>query len=378
MFNQIASLAQDTDQMLCLTAKQLVQAGQFHQLFDLRLMQRRHELGIPLGEQAPLDELEESLRNKLEQAYLDACREVGNLLLEAGKTRDAWTYLRPAGDKAAMRLWLERAIPDDDSAEELIALALHEGIDPERGFAWLLARRGTCNAITELESTCGNLPVKDQVACAAVLVRHMHDELLGNLRGHLKRLKQDAPESSSISTLLEKNPKLLEEGAYHVDTSHLATTVRFARLLTEKSLLVMAIELADYGNCLAKDLQYPDSRPFEDTYPAHLLLFKATLNIEVDQAIEYFAAQAQAAVLEEEGASAVETYLILLERAGRTEQALNEYAKLVPANYTLSPYAPTLLHLAEVCHCWDRYLEICQQRDDIVGFAAGQIAKHEH
>jgi len=375
MFNKIDSQSDDTAQIFRNAAQQLAEAGKFHQLFDLRLMQRRHELGLSLSQNTALDDLEESLRTQLEEAYLEACREVGLLLLEAGNTRDAWTYLRPVGDKESMRRWLERAVPDEDSADELIALALHEGIDPERGFAWLLAQRGTCNAITELEGICGNLPLKDQIACATVLVRHMHEELLGNLRGHLARLEQDIPETTSISVLLKDNPKLLAEGGYHVDTSHLATTVRFARLLTEKNMLRLAIELADYGCQLAKDLQYPDTKPFEDTYPAHLLLFKATLNEEVDPARDYFAQQAHSAVIEEEGTVAIETYLILLERIGCPDQALEEYAKLVPTGCQLSPYAPSMLHLAEASLCWDRYLEICQQRDDVVGFTAGQVAK---
>ncbi len=370
------SLPRDTEQMFQQAAKQLVEAGRFHQLFDLRLMQRRHELGVSLSQNTALDDLEDSLRTQFEEAYLEACREVGQLLLEAGKTRDAWTYLRPVGDKAAMRRWLERVVPDEDSADDLIALALHEGIDPERGFAWLLAQRGTCNAITELEGICGSLPLKDQIACASVLVRHMHEELLGNLRGHMTRLELEVPESASISDLLKNNPKLLAEGGYHVDTSHLATTVRFARLLTETSLLRLAVELANYGCQLAKDLQYPDTKPFEDTYPAHLLLFKATLNEEVDQARDFFSQQAQVAVIEEEGTGAIETYLILLERIGCPEQALEDYAKLVPAGCALSPYAPTLMQLAEASNNWDRYLEICQQRDDVVGFAAGQVARH--
>jgi len=370
------SLPRDTELMFRQAAKQLVEAGRFHQLFDLRLLQRRHELGVSLSQNTALDEFEESLRAQLEEAYLEACREVGQLLLEAGKAQDAWTYLRPVGDKGSMRRWLERVVPDEDSADELIALALHEGIDPERGFAWLLAQRGTCNAITELEAMCGSLPVKDQIACATVLVRHMHEELLGNLRGHLTRLERDVPESASISDLLKSNPSLLEEGGYHVDTSHLATTVRFARLLTDTSLLRLAIELADYGRQLAKDLQYPDAKPFEETYPAHLLLFKATLHEEIDRARDYFSQQAQAAVIEEEGTGAIETYLILLERIGSSEQALEEYAKLVPVGCVLSPYAPPLLRLAEASHCWDRYLEICEQRDDLVGFAAGQVARH--
>ncbi len=375
MFEKIASQAHDADSMFQHAAKQLVEAGRFHQLFDLRLLQRRHALGVPLSQETVLDELEESLRVQLEEAYLGACREVGQLLLEAGRIRDAWTYLRPAGDKTLMRRCLERAVPDEDSADELIALALHEGIDPERGFAWLLAQRGTCNAITELEGICGSLPVKDQVACATVLVRHMHEELLNNLKGHLARLDPDATQAESLSQLLADHPKLLEEGGYHVDTSHLATTVRFARLLTEPDLLQMAVELADYGSRLAKDLQYPDSPPFEETYPAHLLLFRATLHEEVDQALDYFRQQAHSVAIENHGMSAIETYLILLERLGRSELALDEYATLVAADCPLSPYAPSLLRLAQSCGCWDRYLEICEQRGDVVGFAAGQLSK---
>jgi len=284
-------------------------------------------------------------------------------------------YLQPAGEKAAMRRWLERAVPDEDVADELIELALHEAIDPERGFAWLLGQRGTCNAITELEALCGRLPLKDQRACTAVLVRHMHEELLSNLRGHLERLEQPAPDEDSISRLLADHPALLDEGAYHIDTSHLATTVRLARLLTDRSLLLMAVELAEYGSKLSQDLQYPDQPPFEDLYPTHLLLFRATLGEEVDQALDYFGQRARTVEVKQYGATAIETYLILLERTGRAERALDEYASLVPANSSLSPYAPTLLQLAQVSGRWDRYLEICQARHDVVGFVAGQISQ---
>lgn len=375
MFDEIAALSHDAEQMFRQAAKQLVEAGQFHQLFDLRLMQRRHELGAPLDRETVLDDLDQPLRQRLEAAYVDACREVGQLLLEAGRASDAWTYLQPACEKPLLQSWLAQVVPTEESADELIELALHQGVDPERGFAWLLARRGTCNSITDLESMCGSLPVKDQIACTAVLIRHLYKELLGNVRGHLERLGQDVPESASLSELLVAHPDLVDEGAYHIDTSHLATTVRFARLITEPALLQLSIELANYGSHLAKDLQYPDRVPFEDTYPAHLLLFRATLNQDVDQALEYFARCADEVEIDEHGTGAIETYLILLERVGRTDVALDEYARLVPDNYSLSPYAPTLVQLAKLSNRWDRYLEICEQRADLVGFAAGQLSK---
>ncbi len=375
MFDEIAALSHDAGQMFRQAAKQLVEARQFHQLFDLRLMQRRHELGVSLDREAVLDDLDQPLRHRLEEAYLDACREVGQLLLEAGRASDAWTYLRPACEKSLLQNWLAQVVPTEESADELIELALHQGVDPERGFAWLLARRGTCNSITDLESMCGSLPLKDQIACTTVLVRHLHKELHDNVRGHLERLERDVPESASLSELLGAHPDLMAEGAYHIDTSHLATTVRFSRLITEPALLRLSIELADYGRHLTKDLQYPDSMPFEDAYPTHLLFFRATLNQEVDQALEYFGRRAEEVEIDAHGTGTIETYLILLDRVGRADEALDEYARLVPANYSLSPYAPTLVQLAKSSGRWDRYLEICEQRADLVGFAVGQLSK---
>jgi hypothetical protein len=274
-----------------------------------------------------------------------------------------------------VRRWLERAVPDDQRADELIELALYEGIDPERGYAWLLARRGTCNAVTELEAMRGGLSVANQTACAAVLMRHMHAELLGNLRGHLERLGESVPSGESIAQLLSDVPALLSEGAFHIDTSHLATTVRFARLLTEPALLEQAIELAEYGSRLAADLQYPDEAPFEDLYQTHLLLFRASLGREVETTLEYFGKRARETASEVQNTSAVEAYLVLLERTGHAQQALDEYAAFVPTDCPLSPYAPTLLHLAQSSGGWDRYFEICRQRNDVVGFAAGQLSQ---
>jgi hypothetical protein len=372
MFDKIAALANSPDEMFQQAARQLVEAGQLHRLFDLRLMQRRHDLGLPLGQDSVLDELEDSLLERLEKGYLDACREVGQLFLEAGQPREAWRYLRPTGERKAVRRWLERAVPDEATADELIELALYEGIDPERGYAWLLARRGTCNAVTELEAMRGGLSVKHQSACAAVLVRHMHQELLTNLREHLQRLGETAPSKASVSDLLTEHPALLAEGAFHVDTSHLATTVRFARLLTEPALLEKAIELAEYGSRLAADLQYPDEAPFEDLYRTHLLLFRGSLGREVEAALDYFRGRARATASDDPGATAIEAYLVLLERTGRAAQALEEYAELVPKDHRLSPYAPTQLRLAQACGDWQRYFELCQVRGDVVGFAAGQ------
>jgi hypothetical protein len=353
----IPDLPDNPDELFRDVAQRLVAAGEFHRLFDLRLIQERRRLGLPLDRRTPIDDVEEPLRSQLETGYLAACREVGELLLEAGRLREAWMYLRPAGDKLALRQQLAKVVLDDDRADELIELALFETVDPERGYAWLLGRNGTCNAITTLDGISPQLGLADLKACAAVLVRHVYRELHGNLRGHLNRIKGEAPANLGVLELIDQHPELLAGGSYHLDVSHLASTMRYARLLTEPSLVTKALEMAEYGSRLPKDLQYAGEAPFEDQFPTHRLLLEATLGRNVDQAVEYFhgRASASAAPNEQDSTTAVETYLILLTRAGRRADALAAYAELVDKGRELSPHAPTLLELAIASGDWELY-----------------------
>jgi hypothetical protein len=284
-------------------------------------------------------------------------------------------YLRPAGDKLSLRQHLARVVPEEDQADELIELSLYEAVDPERGYAWLLGRSGTCSAITTLDGLSAQLSAEDLRACAAVLIRHVYGELRGNLRGHLNRLTGAPPPDLSVGELIAKHPELMAGGNYHLDASHLASAMRYARLLTEPALVAKAVELADYGARLPQDLQYPGEAPFEDLYPAHKLLLEATLGRNVEAALDFFRQQAEAGRDDPQSKTAVETYLILLARTGRAGEALAAYAELVPKGRELSGHAPTLLELAAASGEWDRYEAICRDREDLLAFAAGLLAR---
>jgi hypothetical protein len=383
----LPDLPANPDELFRDVAQRLVAAGEFHRLFDLRLIQERRRLGLPLDRRTPIDDVEEPLRSQLEVGYLAACREVGELLLEAGRLREAWMYLRPAGDKLALRERLATVVLDDDRADELIELALFEAVDPERGYAWLLGRNGTCNAITTLDGMSPQLSLADLKACAGVLVRHVYRELHGNLRGHLNRIKGEAPANLSVAELIDQHPELLAGGSYHLDVSHLASTMRYARLLTDASLVTKALEMSEYGARLPKDLQYAGEAPFEDQFAAHRLLFQATLGRNVDEALEYFQRRAPASAVRgaedappsslrpDDSTTPVETYLILLTRTGRPGEALAAYAERVEKGRDLSPHAPTLLELAATSGDWELYDRICHDRDDMIAYAAGILAR---
>ena len=103
------------------------------------------------------------------------------------------------------------------------------------------------------------------------------------------------------------------------------------------------------------------------------MLLLATLGEHVDEAVEYFAQQARDTAVDEFGTAAIETYLILLRRVGRSAEALAAYSEFSADGISLSPYAPTPLALARESGDWEIYLAMMRDRDDAVGYAIGQL-----
>ncbi len=348
-------------------------AKRYHDLFDVRLMQNRLRLRLPVDRKLGQNNDGASRNADLEDADLASCGEVGQLLLAEGRLRDAWMYLQASGDRQAMAAALAAGQPGEDEADEWIQLALHEGLAPVCGLRVVLEHYGTCNAITTLEGVLPTLPLDAQQACAAAMVQHLHEELRANIIAHIEQQRERPPADATIAELVADRCWLFDGGSYHIDTSHLGSVVRFARIVTDAAAVDLAWDLTEYGRRLDSQLQYPGEEPFTDVYRSHGLLFGAMLGNDVDQAVAYFRERAERADCRELGTGPVEAYLILLWRLQRFDDALEAYAALVPANVRLSPYAPTLLDIARQSGRVDRYLEICRQREDPIAFAAGLV-----
>lgn len=351
----------------------LRQEGKYHELFDALLMQSRYKLGLPLQHAPALDDLPEPVRTKTEEAYMAACREVGQLLLERGELAEAWTYLRPLGEKPSVANAIARTEVTDDNVEELVQLALHEGIAPELGFELVLEHYGTCNAITLFEGVVASQAIEHQRAAAERLVRHLHAELLENVRAHIATRDQVEPTEDSLTKLIAEHTWIFEAENYHIDVSHLASVVRFSRLLEDRQPVRLARDLAHYGRHLAPALQLAGEEPFVDLYPSHELFLAATLGERTAEAVAFFGDEARGSDPRREGTAAIETYLILLVRLGRHDEALEASVELAPQGVELSPYAPSRLWLALQSGKIDRYLELCRQQGNLVGYAAGLV-----
>lgn len=363
-------------------ADELRAEKRYHELFDARLLASRLELNLPPILSSTLDELPEAERTQLEERYVEACREVGHLLLAEGQVREAWMYLRPTGDRAELADALARLASAEDLSERqqvepLVEVALHEGVHPELGYRLVLDHYGTCNAITLLEGLLHERPRAQQQLLVGILIRRVYDDLTANVRADVERREGKALADVSLTGLLDARNDLLADDNYHLDTSHLHATVRFARLVEDRELLRRAYELTEYGRRLAPLYQYASEPPFEESYVAHGRFFGAQLGRDIDAALDYFRGRAEEALAERRSTLPAEVYVVLLMRLGRAEEALAAALTLLPADMPTSRFAPTTLELARIARSYDPVLSASRERHDLLSFAAA-LAQRQH
>ncbi len=264
----------------------------YHHLFDATLMRKKQELGLPLLKPTSLDDVPSDKRTDFEKIYVESAREVGQLFLTEGQIANAWLYFRTIRESQPVAKALDAMSNHRDpgqDTEELIQVALFEGANPAKGVQWMLRTHGTCSTITSLEQQMVRIPPADRKQCAAILVRHLYNDITESVRADVQRRMAMAPPCDSLREWIAGRDWLFQEGNYHIDVSHLNAVVRFARFL-DKSCpeLKLAVELADYGGHLDKQFQYPSDPPFDEFYPAHRQFFFALSGEKVDEAFAYF------------------------------------------------------------------------------------------
>src|SRR5262245_63681545 len=178
----------------------------YHELFEVLKMQVRRKLGLPLLPGAS-DELPEETRTKLEDGLISSCREVGSALLKEGKIREGWMYLRPVGDRAEAAGLMGQIAASDENYEDLIEICLHEGVDIGRGYGLVLEHYGTCNAITQYDSSVVRRPRAEQVPAAKRLLAQVHADLVGSVKAVIDRQEGQLPKGARIRGLVKERER---------------------------------------------------------------------------------------------------------------------------------------------------------------------------
>ena len=380
IFDALNDAKSDPAAMLDRMVQHLRDSRQPMELFEALKMRTRHQLGLALLPSADDPPRADDVERQLETGLLDACRETGTMLISEGKVGEGWMYLRPTGDiELSKRLIADVAI-DDDNYDEMIQVLLHEGVDIGRGYQAILDRQGTCNSITIFEQSISQRGKSDQRLAAACLLDHLYNELLESIRGDILRREAPASDDESLIDLIESRPWLLGEGGYHIDTTHLQSTVRIASVLQQPEQWTKAWELTQYGKRLNHQLQYPGDEPFVDFYPAYATFYSILLGNDVDPGLKQFERKARSVDALQNGTGAVETYVDLLDRVGRHTEAVSAAIELMPDEVPPQRVVPLLIEIAgrEQSDKGEQALaEIaayCRRHGDVLGWAAAAHA----
>ena len=206
-----------------------------------------------------------------------------------------------------------------------------------------------------------------------MLVEHVYSEVLQSVRSHIEREEGTLPVEENLSRLIADRVWLFGEFSYHLDPSHLSSTVQAARYLQDPRYLRFAVEMAEYGEKLHEQFQYPGEEPFVELYPSHRLYFQALLGENQEGAVNYFRDRARNLDAYQQGSQAAEVYIDLLARISRPAEAITATIELIPDNVHTTGLAPDLLELAQRSGKYEQVLDVYRRRENLLGFASGLL-----
>ncbi len=359
-------------------AAQLKEDKDYHKLFDSRLMQRKYELGLPVVKPASLSDVPDSLRKQVEETYITAAREAGELFLKAGDIPAAWMYYQVIREPQPVADAIE-ALPlslDHSRVEEILQIALHQGVHPVKGIKLMLKAHGTCSTITGFDQATSNLAPEQRQSCAKVMVRSLYDDLLESVQSSVQKRMAFLPPGGSLREQMSGRDWLFEAGNYHIDVSHLNSVVRFARTIEPPAEeLDLALQLAEYGCKLDAPLQYGGEAPFDDFYPSHVKFLRVLLDKGRADALQYFQERLDQEPDEQDKPFLAYVLVDLLMRSGQLDPAVTLAAK-----YLSNINSDARVSFAELCQKAgriDTWMQVTREQNDVLGFTAALLAKQK-
>jgi hypothetical protein len=349
--------------------RRALETKDYRLLFGARLMQTRHSLRLPLIETEPTINLSGEQLSSYENALKKAARETGELFLADGDIVSAWTYFKALNDPAPVAAAIEK-VNGGEQLDRVIEIAFHEGVNPRKGFELILEHHGICRAITLFGS---NRDHASRPVCLRSLVRTLYGQLTASLKETIASVEGATPDNASLAELIAGRPWLFEGTSSYVDSTHLTALLRFTPELEEPETLRMAVEMADYGRCLAPMFHFRGDPPFEDTYADHALYLGALLGQEVDQAIAHFRKKVTDTVAASVDTTPVEVLIELLVRLGRYGEAIQASLEFFPNSSTTPLSCASAIRLCQMAGDYRQLRELARERGDLLAFTAAVI-----
>lgn len=341
-------------------------------IFEARLMQKRHALGMPLIQTEPWTNLGKDCQAAYESATVEAAREVGTLFLNDGEIGRAWPYFRAIGEKDLVRQAIEQC--DDavtgEALDGVIEVAYHEQVNPKKGFELILKHYGTCRAITNFSQ----YPVEEgRSDCAELLAENVHSELLANIKYAVEQKEGQAPAGDDLGAIVEERGWLFEGNAYYLDTSHVSSLVQMAPAIDRERTLELLLGMARYGSQLSEMYQFPGNPPFENVFEDYRAYISTVLGRDVEAGLDHFRRKIETCDPNVAGTTPAQVLVNLLVRLGRpgeaADVALEHLSEADPQFLT----CPNALQLCQMARDYKRLAEVARTRRDLLSFAAATM-----
>jgi hypothetical protein len=337
-------------------------------LFEIRLMQKRRELGLPLILTEPLGDLPKPKQDAYEQGTVEAAREVGALFLADGEIERAWPYFRAIGEVKPVAKALEK-IASDDANDGVLQIAYFDRVAPRKGFELILEKHGICRAITCFHQ----YPQPEgREESAGLLVRRLCSDLAASIKRTIEQNEPGAPETDDIAQLIEGRDWLFEGSAYYIDTSHVASVVQLSPNLEDPETLRLVLGLTEYGRRLAPMYQFPGQPPFENVYEDYGAYIKTVLGIDIEEGLSHFQQKVESAG-PQTAPDAAMALVNLLARLERYEEAVDVSLAYLADLDARDLSCPPVVHLCQMSGDLQRLQEIARQRGDLLSFAAAAL-----
>jgi hypothetical protein len=338
-------------------------------LFGTRMMQIRHDLGLPLIETEPTINLSGERLSVYENALNGAARETGELLLADGDIVNAWTYFKAVGDAAPVAAAIER-VDGGEQLDRVIEIAFHEGVNPRKGFELILENHGICRAITLFGN---HRDYATRQLSLRLLVRTLYQQVTAGVRETIVSVEGPAPDKDRLAELIAGRPWLFEGNSSYVDSTHLSVLLRFTPELEDPETLRLAVEMADYGQCLAPMFHFRGDPPFEDTYADHAVYLRALLGENVDQAAAHFRQKATDAISALGDTTPAEVLIELLVRLRRYAEAIQVSQEFFPDPSSTPLSCASAIQLCQMAGDFRQLRNLARERGDLLAFSAAVI-----
>jgi hypothetical protein len=355
--------------------RSLESRGELHRLFDGILLKKKFEMGLPLSRPTSFDNVPEERQSEFEEAYVAAARRVGEAFLSQDNIPQAWIYLRTIREpervaKALDTIAVDNGLPQN--VDDLISVALYERAHPVKGLELMLQSRGTCNTITAFDQAVAQVSPDERIRGAALLVRHLYGELFQSVCRDIERRESAPCTNKTLAEAIAGRDWLFDDGNYHIDVSHLAAVVRFARFLPPESAeLPVVLQLCEYGRRLSSQFQFPADPPFDEYYAAHLRFFQILASEHRDEAIAYFHERLRATSDLDDRRLIAYVLADLLVRIGAKHDAVTVAKDFLADLDESSGFS--FAQLCEEAERMDVYRETARSKGDLVGFTAALL-----